>query len=54
MSTFLFLCILMAAGCLLWNVEKYPKLAKAGFCLFVIALAAIIGGYHPAVPGIVR
>ena len=54
MSTFLFLVILMAAGVLLWNVDKYPRVAKAGFCLFVIALAAVIGGYHPNVPGILR
>lgn len=54
MSIFLFLCILMGVGVLLWNVEKYPKVSKAGFCLFVIAMAAIIGGYHPSVPGIIR
>lgn len=54
MSTFLFLVILMAIGIVLWNVDKYPKVSKAGFCLFVIALAAVIGGYHPAVPGLVK
>lgn len=54
MSTFLFLVVLMAVGVLLWNVDKYPRVAKAGFCLFVIALAAVIGGYHPAVPGLVK
>lgn len=54
MSTFLFLCILMAVGILLWNVDKYPKVAAAGSWLFWIALAACLWGMHPNVPGIVR
>lgn len=54
MSTFLFLAVLMATGILLWNVEKYPKVAKFGFVMAVVALAAIVGGYHPSVPGLVR
>lgn len=53
MSTFLFLCIMMAAGVLLWNT-KWSKVATAGSWLFVIALAAILWGMHPSVPGLLR
>lgn len=53
MSTFLFLVIMMATGVLLWNT-KWPKVATAGSWLFVIALAAVLWGMHPSVPGVLR
>lgn len=56
MPTFFFLLLSMLAGSVLWTFyeTKAPKIAKFGFVLLVIALAAIYGGYHPAVPGIAR
>ena len=56
MSEFAFLFILMAVGVFLWHVaeSKYPKLSKAGFVMFVVALAAICMGAHPHVPGLMK
>lgn len=54
MSDFAFLFILMIVGVILWNVAdpKYAKVAKAGFVMFVVGLAAICYGAHPLhVPG---
>ena len=54
MSSFIFLCILMAVGIVLWNMDRYPRISTAGSWLFGIALFAILCGFHPAVPGIGR
>jgi len=53
MSTFLFLVVCMVVGALLWQLNNYPRVATAGSWIFGIALAAILWGMHPSVPGLV-
>jgi low affinity Fe/Cu permease len=55
MSDFVFLLVLMLLGIFLWIAStKFPNASKAGFVMFVVALAAICGGFHPHVPGLMK
>jgi hypothetical protein len=54
MSSFVFLFILVLLGVIFWNIDKYPRVSKAGFVMFVVGLAAICYGAHPLIPGLLR
>jgi hypothetical protein len=54
MSPFAVLFILMLVGIGFWNIDKYPRVSKAGFVMFVVAFAAICYGAHPLLPGFMR
>jgi hypothetical protein len=52
MTSFTFLLAILLVGIILWVAfdPRFPKVSKAGFIMFVLALASICYGTHPLIP----